>query len=106
VKISVIGLGKLGLCTAACFAKKHDVIGIDTNKDTVQKVKCSWKPIQEPGLELNNLKASTNYKEIEDTEITFKVVPTPLKNGEFSNKYLFSAVKRIKVPKTHTVVIV
>jgi UDPglucose 6-dehydrogenase len=106
VKISVIGLGKLGLCTAACFAKKHDVIGIDTNKLTVQKINSGWKPIREDGLELNNLRASTSYRDVKKTEITFIVVPTPLENGEFTNKYLFSVIKRLNVPKEHTVVIV
>ena len=33
MKLSVIGLGKLGVCTAACFALKgFNVIGVDNNQ--------------------------------------------------------------------------
>jgi UDPglucose 6-dehydrogenase len=38
--ISVVGLGKLGLCLAACFAKKgFNVIGVDIEEHVVEHVR-------------------------------------------------------------------
>ena len=49
--ISVVGIGKLGLCMAACFtAKGYRVIGVDTNPVTIQAVNQGRSPIYEPGL--------------------------------------------------------
>jgi len=52
MNISVIGLGKLGLCTAACFASKgHRVTGVDTNQHVLNQLRLKQCPIDEPGLE-------------------------------------------------------
>lgn len=49
--ISLIGLGKLGLCTAACFAAKgHTVFGIDNNAEHVAELQAGQCSILEPGL--------------------------------------------------------
>ena len=38
-RISVIGIGKLGLCTASCFSSKgYKVIGVDVNPNTIVAV--------------------------------------------------------------------
>ena len=38
-KLSVVGLGKLGACTAGCFASKgFKTIGIDINPDVVKAI--------------------------------------------------------------------
>ena len=50
-KISVVGLGYIGLPTAATFASKGmKVIGIDVNKDAVNKINKGHIHIVEPGL--------------------------------------------------------
>ena len=47
-KISVIGLGKLGLCSAACFASKgYKVIGVDIDSHRVNLINKGQNPIQE-----------------------------------------------------------
>ncbi|UOD35540.1 UDP-glucose/GDP-mannose dehydrogenase family protein [Deferribacteraceae bacterium V6Fe1] len=101
MNISVIGLGKLGACTAACFAYKgYNVIGVDINTKVVELINAECSPYIEPGLEklLKNcdgrLKAVTNYEEaINNTNITFLILPTPSEpNGEFSDKYLKNAL--------------
>jgi UDP-N-acetyl-D-mannosaminuronate dehydrogenase len=39
MNISFVGLGKLGLPLAACYAKRgHNVLGIDLRKDVVERV--------------------------------------------------------------------
>ena len=49
--ISVIGLGYIGLLTAAVFAKYGKVIGVDTNEQIVTTVNSAKIHIVEPGLE-------------------------------------------------------
>ena len=50
-RISVVGIGKLGLCAAACFASKgYQVFGVDINQDTIAAVNEGKAPIYEPML--------------------------------------------------------
>jgi len=104
MKLSVVGLGKLGACTAACFAAKgFEVLGVDINKDFVQAVNSGRAPVYEPGLQdlinaaKGRLKATQDYeKAINDSDITFLIVPTPSKeDGNFSDKYLQDALKHL-----------
>jgi UDPglucose 6-dehydrogenase len=117
--ISVVGLGKLGLCTATCFASKgFMVIGLDVDIDKINKINKAVSPIMETGLsELlkkskANLKATADYDEaVLNTEVTFIVVATPsLADGSFSNEYLEKAVHKIgeslKKKKSYHVVVV
>jgi UDPglucose 6-dehydrogenase len=102
--ISVVGLGKLGLCLAAVLAERgFNVIGIDVDNEKVNTVNAGHSPIYEPGLEdlikknRNTLKATTKYSEaINQTDATFIVVPTPSENdGSFSLKYVKQAIEEI-----------
>ena len=52
-KISIVGLGYIGLPTAALFAScKKQVIGLDINQNTVDVVNQGKIHISEPGLEV------------------------------------------------------
>jgi len=104
MRLSIIGLGKLGLPMAGVFASKgYDVIGLDVNKEIIGQIQQGHCPIQETGLEqllasINpRLQVTTNYNEaISNTDITFIIVPTPSdKTGKFSNKYVLSAIRNI-----------
>ncbi len=100
--ISVIGLGKLGSCFAACFAYRgFNVLGLDINKDIVEAINNKKSPFLEPRLQEiiikanNKLKATTNPKEVfYFSDIYFIIVPTPSKkDGSFSNEYIKKAIK-------------
>ncbi|MFH1318667.1 MAG: nucleotide sugar dehydrogenase, partial [Candidatus Omnitrophota bacterium] len=101
--ISVIGLGKLGLCTAACFAQNYKVIGVDIDRDKIEMINAGKNPIAETGLTemiskyKSNLKATADYKEaILNSQVTFIVVATPSEaDGTFSNKQLEVSLKQI-----------
>ena len=102
--ISVIGLGKLGLCTAAIFAKKgYKVIGVDNDPHIVNLLHLEYSHIKETNLDKtliqgwDNFKATTNYKDaILNSQVTFIIVPTPSKeDGTFSNKFLAEALGEI-----------
>lgn len=103
-KISVIGLGKLGLCMAACFAGKgHRVIGVDIDQSKINKINRGISPVSETGLASlisgprNRLTATRDYEEaIRNSDVSFIVVATPsLKDGSFSNAHLEKALKKI-----------
>ncbi len=100
-KISVIGLGKLGLCYAACFASAgFRVIGIDLNKEAVDAVNRKQPHIFEPDLnellQENPIEATTDFARAKETDVTFFIVPTPsMADGNFDNKYLKSAFESI-----------
>jgi len=103
-KISVIGLGKLGLTTAACFASKGlDVVGVDVIEANVEAINRGECPIQETGLAAllaacrGKLRATTDAGEaIGASDVTFIIVPTPSgPAGAFSNKYVVEVLDAI-----------
>jgi UDPglucose 6-dehydrogenase len=103
--ISVVGLGKLGLCFAASLAEKgFSVLGVDIDKSVVDAVNEGRSLFPEPGLPAlllkhggNTLKATISHGEaIESTDITFILVATPSEpDGSFSNKFVESALKSL-----------
>jgi UDPglucose 6-dehydrogenase len=102
MNLSVIGLGKLGVCTATCFASRgYNVIGVDTDNTTVEKINQGKAPIIEPQLQelincsISRLSATQDYEyALLNSEITFLIVPTPSQeDGNFSDRYLRSALK-------------
>ena len=102
--LSVIGLGKLGACTAACLAARgFDVIGVDINEDSVRAINRGEAPVYEPRLQEfitaagARLRATTEYAAaMEASDITFVIVPTPVEpDGLFSDKYLGEALTHL-----------
>ncbi|HVQ15623.1 MAG TPA: nucleotide sugar dehydrogenase [Vicinamibacterales bacterium] len=104
MKISVIGLGKLGAPLAAVLASKgFDVIGVDLNQSYVDALNQGQAPVEEPRLQelidahRARLKATASVDEaITTTDVTFVIVPTPSdSSGRFSNAAVLSAMKSI-----------
>lgn len=101
-KICVIGLGYIGLPTAAMFASNgHQVVGVDVNKEVVNALKHGKITIEEPYLsELveqavinKNLRASMKPCE---SEVFIIAVPTPItKEKKADMKYVIEATKSI-----------
>lgn len=104
MNISFIGLGKLGLCSAACFAfKGHKVIGVDSNDRFIRELKAGNCPIAETGLADLLAKARANmsftpdYAEaVRGSDSTLIIVPTPSqKDGAFTNKYIETVLEQL-----------
>lgn len=99
--ISVIGLGKLGLCTAAIFAAKgKKIIGCDIDSGRVDLLKTGHCYIDEAGLSEKlkeaegNISFTDNIKEaVKNSERSFIIVPTPSDdNGWFSNDAIMNVL--------------
>jgi UDPglucose 6-dehydrogenase len=104
MKLSIIGLGKLGAPMAAVMAHKgHTVVGVDVNPAYVAAIQQGRAPVNEPGLadmiQANSarLSATTDCEEaILSTEATFIIVPTPSEpDGTFSTRYVMSVAEKI-----------
>lgn len=104
VRLSVIGLGKLGSPMVAVFAEKgYPVVGLDINPAFVEALSAGRAPVEEPGLQAlidknrQRIRATTDYDvAIRDSDVTFIIVPTPSgANLFFSNQYVIEALERI-----------
>ncbi|PTE27903.1 UDP-N-acetyl-D-mannosamine dehydrogenase [Staphylococcus equorum] len=114
MKLTVIGLGYIGLPTALLFASKGvEVIGVDTNKEVVQKLNSGKLHIEENGmeellsetLETEKFKASTVVK---SSDYFIIAVPTPhLKDNSCDVSYLKNAVSKLQniIKKGDTIVV-
>jgi UDPglucose 6-dehydrogenase len=104
MKLSIIGLGKLGAPLAAVMAHKgHTVVGVDVNPASVTAVQEGRAPVNEPGLtemiqaNRERLTATMSDEEaILATDVTFIIVPTPSgPDGRFTMSIVLSAAKKI-----------
>ncbi|AAV47938.1 UDP-glucose 6-dehydrogenase [Haloarcula marismortui ATCC 43049] len=85
MNLSIVGSGYVGTTVAACLADLgHEVVTIDIDEDIVDAINNGESPIHEPGLDElvaehggGRLRASTDYEEILDTELTMLALPTP-----------------------------
>lgn len=103
MKLSVTGLGYIGLPTALLFASKGiEVTGVDVNEAVVEKLNNKELHIEENGLQQlleqtvdsNNFKASTA---VEQSDYYIIAVPTPhLQDNSCDVSYLKDAIMKLK----------
>lgn len=84
-KVSVVGLGYVGLPLALLASKKgFDVTGVDLNTEKITKINAHEDPIEDEYVAKNigqtSLKASDNFDSIKSSEIVIICVPTPVKH--------------------------
>jgi len=116
-QICVVGVGYVGLVTAACFADLGNrVIALDVNEKRVENLKKGIMPIYEPGLEelvkrnvhAQRLFFTTSYPEaLQDSEFVFIAVATPSGvNGEADLQYVAAAAQTIAETMTAPLIII
>jgi len=104
-KLSLVGLGKLGLPLASVFASSgYSTLGIDINEDLIDLVNNGKPPFYENGLSEmlakvggKELECTSDYsRPINETDITYILTNTPSQpDGSFSNKHIFSVLKSL-----------
>ena len=78
-KISVIGLGYVGLTIASVFGKNHKIIGVDTSKIRIQELKNGYDrngQISKAGLKKCKIMYSTSYKELSNANFHIVAIST------------------------------
>jgi UDPglucose 6-dehydrogenase len=121
-KISVIGVGYVGLCTAVGFASKgYSVVACDVDETKIKKINKGIPPFHEPGLQeklfesiaKGNLRGITNQTDraVLETDFTFVAVGTPSRpDGSIDLQYIESAAvnigKALKQKEPYHVIIV
>ncbi|HIQ31867.1 MAG TPA: UDP-glucose/GDP-mannose dehydrogenase family protein [Methanothermococcus okinawensis] len=105
MKISVVGTGYVGLIQSVGLAEfGYEVVGIDIDERKVKLLNRGISPLYEEGLEEmlkkhlgKNLRFTTSYEEIKDTDVIFLCVGTPQdKDGNADLRFIYSAVESIK----------
>ena len=116
-QLCVVGVGYVGLVTAACFADLGNrVIALDFNQEKINGLRQGKLPIFEPGLNelvehnvhANRLTFTTSYAEsLEGTEFVFIAVGTPTGvDGEADLHYVEAAAREIAENMTGPLVII
>ena len=104
-RVSLVGLGKLGLCLAGCLAERgFDTLGVDVEERVLKTVNQGRAPWFEPGLDEllarnvgGRLRTTTEHADaIEDTDVTIILVATPSNtDGTFSNRFIEAALRSL-----------
>ena len=105
-KIAIIGLGFVGLSLAVALASKgYRILGIDSNKDKISKIRGGVPTFYEPRLSsfLQKALKKTSFqisskieKAVNDCDVIFITVGTPLSNkNKIDLRYIKSVVKEI-----------
>ena len=104
-QISVFGLGPVGLVTAVCFARKgNQVIGIDPDRDRLEKIRRAEVPFYEPTLKeyLTETAANGTFSVTDDasmntrSDLAYITVGTPSsQDGSIDLTYVKNAAAAI-----------
>lgn len=116
-KICVIGVGYVGIVTAACFADLgNKVIALDINKEKIDGLRRGEMPIYEPGLKglvernvnAGRLSYTTSYAEsLDSSDFVFIAVGTPSGvDGEADLRYVAAAARSVAENMTAPIIIV
>ena len=120
-RISVIGVGYVGLVTGACFADLGNrVVCLDVNEERIDRLKQGILPIYEPGLEemvrrnvhASRLSFTTSYAEAINNheapaDLVFIAVGTPEGvDGEADLRYVRQVAEAIAEVMDHPLIIV
>lgn len=104
MKVSVIGIGYVGLLSGVCLAEKgHKVLCVDVDQEKVDKINRGMPTIYERGLEelLNrnihvNLQATRDLlKAVVETEISLIAVGTPFDGEKIDLTYIEDVSRQI-----------
>ena len=87
-KLSVIGLGYVGLPIAVAFAEQLDVIGFDINEKKIQTYQRGIDPTQEVGnaaIRETSMKFTNKHEDLKQAKFHIVAVPTPIKVDKTPN---------------------
>lgn len=87
-KISLVGLGYVGMPIAVAFAKKVDVLGFDINADKIEQYKQGFDPTKEVGddaIRETSVDFTSDETRLKEAKFHIVAVPTPVRNDKTPN---------------------
>ncbi len=87
IKITIVGLGYVGLPLAHAFSEKYEVVGFDINKPRIDELNSGFdRTLELTGKQVkesleNGMKFTMDVEEIKDSNIYIVTVPTPIDNN-------------------------
>lgn len=87
-KISVVGLGYVGMPLAVAFAKKVDVIGFDLNEKKIELYKTGIDPTNEIGnqaIKQTTVDFTSDETKLKEARFHIVAVPTPINSDKTPN---------------------
>jgi len=98
-KISLVGLGYVGMPIAVAFAEKANVIGFDTNEEKINQYKSGYDPTKEVGDEAikeTSVDFTSDEARLQEAKFHIVAVPTPIDDNKTPNlKPVESASKTV-----------
>lgn len=97
-KISVVGLGYVGMPLAVAFAKKADVIGFDLNEKKIALYKNGIDPTGEVGdekIKTSNVEFTADETKLKEASFHIVAVPTPVNQDHTPNLFPVENASRI-----------
>ena len=82
-KISIVGLGYVGMPIAVAFAKKVDVIGFDVNEEKIKLYSNGIDPTKEVGdesIKNTSVEFTSNASRLREAKFHIVAVPTPVRD--------------------------
>jgi UDP-N-acetyl-D-galactosamine dehydrogenase len=82
-KVSLVGLGYVGMPIAVAFAKKVEIIGFDVNKEKIELYKNGIDPTKEVGNEIiknTTVEFTADETRLREAKFHIVAVPTPVKD--------------------------
>ncbi len=103
-KLSIIGIGRLGLCFGLTLEKcGYDVLGVDINADYVEAINTKEFTSDEEGVtdhlrETENFRATTSLTEaVAHSDVLFVIVATPsLDNGRYDHSQVENLIATLE----------
>ncbi|WP_073998315.1 nucleotide sugar dehydrogenase [Anaerococcus urinomassiliensis] len=87
-KVSVVGLGYVGLPLAVALSRKYDVIGFDINGHKIDLYRSGQDPTNEVGdeeLSKSDLNFTSNPRDLKKSKFHIVAVPTPINQDKTPN---------------------
>lgn len=89
-KLSLVGLGYVGMPIAVAFAKRVEVIGFDLNAQKIDLYRAGIDPTNEVGdsaIKNTTVRFTADEKELKQAKFHIVAVPTPVKDDHTPNLY-------------------
>lgn len=97
-KISLVGLGYVGMPIAVAFAKKVQVVGFDLNKEKIEAYKSGKDATKEVGDEAiasTTVQFTSNPEDLKTAKFHIVAVPTPINQDKTPDLYPVESASRI-----------